>query len=107
MSSTSPIGVLLLAYGGPNSLGDIPGYLADIRSGRPTPGTVLKEISHNYELIGGKSPLLDFTRQQAAAVLQALEQHPPPVTVSGQTPSRSQQTARRRKSYSGLSAATA
>jgi protoporphyrin/coproporphyrin ferrochelatase len=68
MTSTTPIGVLLLAYGGPDSLDDIPGYLADIRSGRPTPGAVLKEISHNYELIGGRSPLLDFTRQQAAAV---------------------------------------
>ena len=31
-----PIGVLIMAYGGPPSLAELPGYLADIRSGRPT-----------------------------------------------------------------------
>jgi ferrochelatase len=65
---TTPIGVLLMAYGGPNSLDDLPGYLADIRSGRPTPKAVLDEITHNYQQIGGKSPLLDITRRQAAAI---------------------------------------
>ena len=30
------IGILLMAYGGPNSLDDIGPYLADIRHGRPT-----------------------------------------------------------------------
>jgi hypothetical protein len=39
-----PLGVLLMAYGGPNSLDEIPGYLADIRSGRPTPARVVEEI---------------------------------------------------------------
>ena len=53
-----PIGVLVMAYGGPNSLAELPGYLADIRSGRPTTPAVLEEISNNYEQIGGKSPLL-------------------------------------------------
>jgi protoporphyrin/coproporphyrin ferrochelatase len=72
---TRPIGVILLAYGGPDALADIPGYLADIRGGRPTPGAVLKEITHNYQLIGGKSPLLDITRQQAAAVEKILNAH--------------------------------
>lgn len=62
------IGVLIMAYGGPNSLDEIPGYLADIRSGRPTPRRILDEISSNYKLIGGKSPLLEFTRRQVAAV---------------------------------------
>ena len=61
----APIGVLLMAYGGPNSLDDLPGYLADIRSGRPTTQAVLKEMTHNYELIGGKSPILEISRLQA------------------------------------------
>jgi protoporphyrin/coproporphyrin ferrochelatase len=64
----SPIGVLVMAYGGPNSLDEIPGYLADIRSGRPTPSRVLDEIRNNYRQIGGKSPLLEFTRGQVAAL---------------------------------------
>ncbi len=48
-----PTGVLLMAYGGPDSLNDMPGYLADIRGGRVTPKAVLDEITHPYALIGG------------------------------------------------------
>ncbi len=62
------LGVLMMAYGGPNSLDEIPGYLADIRSGRPTTPEVLEEITNNYTKIGGKSPLLDFTQAQVDAV---------------------------------------
>jgi protoporphyrin/coproporphyrin ferrochelatase len=68
-----PIGVLLMAYGGPNSLDEIPGYLADIRSGRPTTPAVLEEITNNYRQIGGKSPLLEFTQQQVEAVAAKLD----------------------------------
>jgi ferrochelatase len=63
-----PIGVLVMAYGGPDSLEDIPGYLADIRSGRTTPPAVLDEITRNYRAIGGRSPLLERTRQQVDAL---------------------------------------
>ncbi len=63
-----PIGVLVMAYGGPDSIDDLPGYLADIRAGRPTTPEVLEEISHNYQMIGGKSPLLEITRAQIAAL---------------------------------------
>jgi ferrochelatase len=66
--SGAPIGVLLMAYGGPESLDDLPGYLADIRGGRPTPRAVLDEITEYYRQIGGKSPLLGLTRRQAGAV---------------------------------------
>jgi len=68
-----PIGVLIMAYGGPNSLAEIPGYLSDIRQGRPTTPAVLAEITHNYEQIGGKSPLLAFTQAQMAAVQAQLD----------------------------------
>lgn len=68
-----PLGVLIMAYGGPNSLEEIPGYLADIRSGRPTTPAVLAEITHNYRQIGGKSPLLAITQQQVAAVAAQLD----------------------------------
>ena len=68
-----PIGVLIMAYGGPNSLDELPGYLADIRNGRPTTPAVLEEISYNYTRIGGKSPLLEFTEKQVAAVKAALD----------------------------------
>jgi protoporphyrin/coproporphyrin ferrochelatase len=70
---TTPIGALVMAYGGPNSLEEIPGYLADIRSGRPTPAEVVEEISHNYRQIGGKSPLLEITRRQVQALQAQLD----------------------------------
>lgn len=70
---SKPIGVLMMAYGGPDSLDEIPGYLADIRGGRPTTPTVLEEITHNYRQIGGRSPLVAFTRQQVAAIQAHLD----------------------------------
>jgi len=57
--------VILLAYGGPESLDDIPAYLLDIRGGRPTPQELIDDISHRYDQIGGRSPLLDITREAA------------------------------------------
>ncbi|NWJ46947.1 MAG: ferrochelatase [Chloroflexi bacterium] len=64
-----------MSYGGPDSLDDLPGYLADIRSGRPTGRAVLEEMRHNYTLVGGKSPLLEFSRKQAAALEKQLNQN--------------------------------
>ncbi len=66
-----PIGVLLMAYGGPDSLDDIEPYLLDIRGGRPTPSDLVEEIRERYALIGGRSPILKITQQQA----EALERH--------------------------------
>lgn len=68
-----PLGVLVMAYGGPNSLDELPGYLSDIRSGRPTTPAVLDEIANNYRMIGGKSPLPAITERQVAAVQQKLD----------------------------------
>lgn len=66
--SSAPIGVLVMAYGGPESLDELPGYLADIRAGRPTPRAVLEEIAGNYRAIGGRSPLLGVTQAQVDAL---------------------------------------
>jgi ferrochelatase len=57
-----------MAYGGPASLDEIPGYLADIRHGRPTPRAVLDEITENYRAIGGSSPLLAVSQRQVDAL---------------------------------------
>jgi ferrochelatase len=69
--TSTPIGILLMAYGGPDSLDDVEPYLLDIRGGRPTSPELVEEIKERYALIGGRSPLLDITRQQA----EALEAH--------------------------------
>ena len=67
-----PIGVLFMAYGGPDSLDDIPGYLADIRAGRTTSAALIEEITRNYRLIGGASPLLELTSDAVRGVMQLL-----------------------------------
>jgi len=72
MSVRLPVGVLVMAYGGPRSLDEIPGYLADIRSGRPTPRHLLEEITENYRAIGGCSPLLEVTQKQLDAIEERL-----------------------------------
>jgi ferrochelatase len=62
-----------MAYGGPNSLEEIPGYLSDIRTGRVTTPAVLKAITRHYEQIGGKSPLLACSTAQCAAISSHLD----------------------------------
>jgi len=69
-----PIGILLMAYGGPDSLDDIEPYLLDIRGGRRTPAALVEEIKERYALIGGRSPLSDITRKQAAALEAQMNQ---------------------------------
>lgn len=64
--------VLLMAYGGPNSLDDIEPYLRDIRGGRKVSPELVEEVRERYALIGGRSPLLEITRAQARALEQRL-----------------------------------
>lgn len=67
----SPDAVLLLAYGGPDSLDDIPAYLLDIRGGRETPQHLIDKITNRYDQIGGYSPLLQITTSAAAKLSKA------------------------------------
>ncbi|HVN55422.1 MAG TPA: ferrochelatase [Anaerolineaceae bacterium] len=60
--------VLVMAYGGPDSLEDIGPYLLDIRGGRPTSPELVEEIRERYARIGGRSPLLELTRAQASGL---------------------------------------
>lgn len=74
--STEQIGVLLMTYGSPATLDDMPVYLRNVRGGREPEAELVKEFRRRYELIGG-SPLLPITRAQAAALQDALNaQHP-------------------------------
>jgi protoporphyrin/coproporphyrin ferrochelatase len=66
------IGILLMAYGSPDSLDEIEPYLLDIRGGRATSVELVEEIKERYALIGGRSPLLDLTKRQASALEEEL-----------------------------------
>jgi ferrochelatase len=72
MSEQQSIAVILMAYGGPDSLADISAYLFDIRGGRETPQHLIDEITERYYLIGGKSPLLGITRTVATKLHQRI-----------------------------------
>ncbi len=61
-------GILLMAHGTPSSLDDMPEYLRLVRGGRPASPELVAQMRHNYEAIGGRSPLTDITLAQAAAL---------------------------------------
>ena len=61
-------GVLLMAHGTPSSTAEMPKYLKLVRGGRPASDELVAEMRHNYEAIGGRSPLTDVTLAQADAL---------------------------------------
>jgi ferrochelatase len=69
------IGVLVMAYGGPNNLDDVEPYLLDVRGHRPTAPEIIHEVRERYKLIGGRSPILEQTQAQADALQAALGTH--------------------------------
>ena len=68
------IGVLVMAYGGPNSLDEVEPYLQDVRGGRATPEGVVREVEQRYEKIGGRSPIFERTHAQSEALQSALDE---------------------------------
>lgn len=66
------IGVLVMAYGGPNNLDEVEPYLLDVRGHRPTSAEIVHEVRERYREIGGRSPILEQTRAQAEALESAL-----------------------------------
>ena len=76
MTSQKHVGVILMTYGSPATLDDIPIYIKNVYGGREPSAGVIKEFRRRYALIGG-SPLLRITRQQAVALQEELNaQHP-------------------------------
>lgn len=64
--------VLLLAHGAPTKIEDVEEYLANVRGGRPRNQAVVDEVTHRYRDIGGASPLLCWTAEQAQALERLL-----------------------------------
>jgi protoporphyrin/coproporphyrin ferrochelatase len=67
----APLGVLLMTYGSPASLEDVPRYLAAVRGGRLADAELVVEFQRRYAVIGG-SPLIEITQAQAAALEERL-----------------------------------
>lgn len=75
-TSPSHVGVVLLTYGSPPTLDDVPAYLRNVYGGREPSAEVVAEFKRRYALIGG-SPLLRVTQEQAAALQEELNRRHP------------------------------
>jgi protoporphyrin/coproporphyrin ferrochelatase len=75
--STSPIGVLVMAYGTASGPDDVERYYTDIRGGRPPTPEHLEELRERYAAIGNRFPLLEITRQQAEGLERELNLEDP------------------------------
>ncbi len=64
-------GVVLMAYGSPERVEDVPAYYEDIRGGRPVRPEAVAALQARYRRIGG-SPLNEITERQRAALEQEL-----------------------------------
>ena len=64
--------VLLMAYGSPNTLDEVEPYYRDIRGGRTPTEEQVEELTERYRRVGGRTPLLEITRQVATALERRL-----------------------------------
>lgn len=61
-----------MAYGTPCNLDEVELYYIDIRRGRKPSPELLEELTERYRAVGGKTPLLEISRAQAAGLQKAL-----------------------------------
>ncbi len=69
------IGLLVMAYGGPDKLEEVEPYLLDVRGYRPTSQEIIHEVRERYREIGGRSPILEQTQAQADALESVLNKN--------------------------------
>src|SRR5213082_3133788 len=70
----SDVAIVLMAYGSPERLADVPAYYADIRGGRPIRPELLDDLVERYRRLGieNGSPLNAITEQTRAALEREL-----------------------------------
>jgi ferrochelatase len=66
------VGVVVMAYGTPESLADVEAYYTHIRRGRAPEPHLLAELQDRYRSLGGTSPFRAITEAQAARLRAAL-----------------------------------
>jgi ferrochelatase len=66
------LGVVLATFGSAVTADDVPAYLASVRGGREVPADLIAEFQRRYDLIG-RSPLIDITEAQCAALQMLLD----------------------------------
>jgi ferrochelatase len=68
------IGLLVMAYGTPESLDQVESYYTHIRHGRKPSDELLVDLKDRYKAIGGISPLAKITREQGKQLETQLNQ---------------------------------
>jgi ferrochelatase len=68
------VAVVVMAYGSPGRIEDVPAYYADIRGGRPGRPELLEELTDRYRRLGieDSNPLNEITERTRAALEQEL-----------------------------------
>jgi len=66
--------VLLMAYGTPATLDEVPAYFAHIRGDRHIRPEAVEELRERYRRIGGTSPLWEITQAQAGGLARLLRE---------------------------------
>lgn len=69
----TPVGVMVLAYGTPETLDDVEPYYTHIRGGRKPSPEALADLVYRYEKVGGQTPLYELTKGVADQLGQQLE----------------------------------
>ncbi len=70
----NPKGILLLAFGGPDSPEAVEPFMKNLMGGRTPPPALVNKIKARYDLIGGRSPLPGITAEQAAKLEEYLRE---------------------------------
>ena len=70
-------GVLLLAYGSPETPDDVEPYFRHIRGGRAPSPEAVEGLRQRYALIGGRTPLRAITTETATALQDVLDARAP------------------------------
>src|SRR5437762_13037797 len=71
---TAPIGVLLMAYGTPETPDQVEPYFTHIRGGRTPSPEAVEHLKERYMRVGGKTPRLEITNRVAAKLQERLRQ---------------------------------
>lgn len=64
--------VLLMAYGSPERPDEVEAYYTHIRGGRVPSREAVQRLQKRYEIVGGRTPLLDITTDVARALERSL-----------------------------------
>ena len=81
---------LLVSFGGPEGMADVPPFLDHVLRGRNVPPERRREAAHHYERFGGVSPIVRLPSLiaglNASGVIAALNSSTVCASASGSTP---------------------